>query len=40
MANSVELAERLHKIAFPGLTVNFDLSRVAAMLIAVLDLLT
>ncbi|MEO1839312.1 MAG: aminotransferase class I/II-fold pyridoxal phosphate-dependent enzyme [Candidatus Lambdaproteobacteria bacterium] len=38
--NSAELAARLDKIAFPGLTANFDLSRVAAMVIAVLDLLT
>ena len=40
LTDSVELAERLDKIAFPGLTANFDLSRVAAMVIAVLDLLT
>ena len=40
LTNSAELAERLDKIAFPGLTANFDLSRVAAMVIAVLDLLT
>ena len=38
-SNSAELAERLDKIAFPGLTANFDLSRVAAMVISVLDLL-
>ena len=38
--NSAELAARLDKIAFPGLTANFDLSRAAAMVIAVLDLLT
>ncbi|HIC06543.1 MAG TPA: aminotransferase class I/II-fold pyridoxal phosphate-dependent enzyme [Candidatus Lambdaproteobacteria bacterium] len=38
--NSAELAKRLDKIAFPGLTANFDLSRAAAMVIAVLDLLT
>ena len=40
LSNSAELAERLDKIAFPGLTANFDLSRVAAMVISVLDLLT
>tara|TARA_X000001036_G_scaffold141358_1_gene134210 strand:- start:214 stop:1545 length:1332 start_codon:yes stop_codon:yes gene_type:complete len=40
LSNSAKLAERLDKIAFPGLTANFDLSRVGAMLIAVLDLLT
>ena len=38
--NSAELAASLDKIAFPGLTANFDLSRAAAMVIAVLDLLT
>jgi glycine hydroxymethyltransferase len=40
LRNSAELAERLDKIAFPGLTANFDRSRVAAMVISVLDLLT
>jgi len=39
LSNSVELADRLDKISFPGLTANFDLSRVAAMVISVLDLL-
>ena len=34
------MAERLDKIAFPGLAANFDLSRVATMVISVLDLLT
>ena len=29
----------MDKISFPGLTANFDLSRVAAMVISVLDLL-
>ena len=38
--NSAELAARLDKIAFPGLTANFDLSRAAAIVIPVLDLLT
>ena len=38
--NSAELAACLDKIALPGLTANFDLSRAAAMVIAVLDLLT
>ncbi|MBV5325494.1 MAG: hypothetical protein J0626_09650, partial [Rhodospirillaceae bacterium] len=39
LTNSPELAERLDRIAFPGLTANFDLGRTAAMIIAVLDLL-
>jgi glycine hydroxymethyltransferase len=37
--NSAAVAERLDRIAFPGLTANFDLSRTAAMVISVLDLL-
>jgi hypothetical protein len=40
LSNSAELAERLDKISFPVITTNFDLSRVAAMEISVLDLLT
>ena len=40
LSNSVELAQRFDKIAFPGLTANFDLSRIAAMVISVLDILT
>ncbi|WP_374371814.1 serine hydroxymethyltransferase [Dongia sp.] len=39
LTNSPELAARLDRIAFPGLTANFDLGRTAAMIIAVLDLL-
>jgi len=39
LTNSAELAERLDRIAFPGLTANFDLSRTAAMIVAVMDLL-
>ena len=38
--SSAELAARLDIIAFPGLTANFDLSRAAAIVIPVLDLLT
>ena len=38
--SSAELAARLDIIAFPGLTANFDLSRAAAIVILVLDLLT
>ena len=40
LSNSVELAEGLDKIAFPGITANVDLSPVAAVVISVLDLLT
>jgi glycine hydroxymethyltransferase len=32
------LAERLDRIAFPGLTANFDLARTAALALAMLDL--
>lgn len=39
LTNSPELAARLDRIAFPGLTANFDLGRTAAMIVAVLDLL-
>jgi glycine hydroxymethyltransferase len=39
LTNSPELAAKLDKIAFPGLTANFDLGRSAAMIVAVLDLL-
>lgn len=39
LTNEPDLAARLDRIAFPGLTANFDLSRTAAMIIAVLDLL-
>lgn len=39
VTTSATLAERLDKITFPGLTANFDLSRTAAMTLAVLDLL-
>jgi glycine hydroxymethyltransferase len=38
--NSAELGARLDKIAFPGLTAKSDLRLAAAMVIAVLDLLT
>ncbi|MGA2548822.1 MAG: aminotransferase class I/II-fold pyridoxal phosphate-dependent enzyme [Burkholderiaceae bacterium] len=39
LTNSSVLAERLDRIAYPGLTANFDLSRTAAMIISTLDLL-
>ena len=34
-----DLAERLDKIAYPGLTANFDLGKTAALALSVLDLL-
>ncbi len=34
-----ELAQRLDKIAYPGLTANFDLGKSAALAISILDLL-
>lgn len=39
LTNSPDLAGRIDRIAFPGLTANFDLGRTAAMIVAVLDLL-
>ena len=39
VTTSATLAERIDKIAFPGLTANFDLGRTGAMILAVLDLL-
>lgn len=39
LTNSPELAERLDKIAYPGLTANFDLSRTAALVVAASDIL-
>ena len=39
-SNSAELAERLDKVPFSVLSINFDLSRVATIAISVLDLLT
>ena len=39
LTNEPTLAEKLDRIAFPGMTANFDLSRTAAMIIATLDLL-
>ncbi len=39
MTNEPELAERLDKIAYPGLTANFDLSRTASLLVAAADIL-
>jgi glycine hydroxymethyltransferase len=39
LTNMPELAERLDKIAYPGLTANFDLSRTAALVVAASDIL-
>ena len=39
LANDPEIAERLDRIAYPGLTANFDMGRVAALAIAEADLL-
>jgi len=39
LTNSTELAQKLDKIAYPGLTANFDLSRTAALLVAAADIL-
>ncbi len=37
VTNEAELAERLDKIAFPGLTANFDAAKSAALAITLLD---
>ena len=39
LTNSPELAERLDRIAYPGLTANFDLGRTAALIVAATDIL-
>lgn len=39
LTTEVELAERIDKIAYPGLTANFDLGKTAALAMSVLDLL-
>ena len=39
VTNSSDLAKTLDRIAFPGLTANFDLARTAALIISVMDLL-
>jgi glycine hydroxymethyltransferase len=38
LTNDADLAERLDRIAYPGLTANFDLARTAALALAALDL--
>ncbi len=39
MTTEQELAEKIDKIAYPGLTANFDLGKTAALALSVLDLL-
>jgi glycine hydroxymethyltransferase len=39
LTNDPVIAERLDRIAYPGLTANFDISRVAALVLAEADLL-
>lgn len=38
LTDDPELAERLDRIAYPGLTANFDLGKTAALVVAALDL--
>ncbi|MFN8482719.1 MAG: aminotransferase class I/II-fold pyridoxal phosphate-dependent enzyme [Anaerolineae bacterium] len=38
LTTSAELADRIERVAYPGMTANFDLSKAAAMIVAVLDL--
>ena len=39
LTNEPHIAERLDRIAYPGLTANFDLARIAALVIAASDIL-
>jgi glycine hydroxymethyltransferase len=39
LTNQPDLAERIEHIAYPGLTANFDLARVAALVVAASDIL-
>ncbi len=39
LTNESSLAERLDRIAYPGLTANFDLARTAALVVAASDIL-
>ena len=39
LTNSPELAERIDHIAYPGLTANLDLSRIAGLVVAAADLI-
>jgi glycine hydroxymethyltransferase len=38
LTDDAELAQRLDRIAYPGLTANFDLGKTAALIVAALDL--
>jgi glycine hydroxymethyltransferase len=38
VTNDVEIAERLDRIAFPGMTANFDAAKSAALALSLLDL--
>lgn len=38
LTNDAAIAERLDRIAYPGLTANFDMSRIAALAVAAADL--
>jgi glycine hydroxymethyltransferase len=37
LTNDAHIAERLDKIAYPGLTANFDVSKTAALAVSLLD---
>jgi len=37
VSNDIEIAERLDRIAFPGMTANFDAGKVAALALTMLD---
>ncbi len=39
LTSEADLAEKLDKIAFPGMTANFDLGKTAALALSILDLL-
>ncbi len=39
LTTEADLAERIDKIAFPGMTANFDLGKTAALVLSILDLL-
>jgi glycine hydroxymethyltransferase len=39
LTNQPEIAEKLDRVAYPGLTANFDLSRLAALVVSAADIL-
>ena len=39
LTSDAEIAEKIDKIAFPGMTANFDLGKTAALALSILDLL-